>query len=583
VVLLSDAVIALHRDGTVSRLFHIITMLHGDQDLAEWDEVTRDYDRRNSLETICTSRIHLSDGTTINAQRTESAVDPSTRILNLTFIPLKPGAVLEFESQFDRFTPFEIAPGVWSQMFLQGLEPRRRVRFVVAVAEPYQVDIKLHHCDWQPLESEEFGYRVYRWDLHDVPGIEMDQWTPPLRDFLPWVDVTTLHSWNPIAKHYMQELEPPAIAPYPVKKLVKELTAEAKTTRDKAQAIYCYATRDVRYGRHPQEVALEAPREPSKMLKDLRGDCKDKSALMVSMFRELDIPAKIALVQTRINGEAPSLPAPWFDHALVRTEVDGRELWLDAAGGPYTFGEIPYNDQGIEALILDGEDSVLSYVPMATSAQHQSNRVCRGRLAEDGTYRFDARVTACGEEAVGLRLQCLDRSEEHRERILAQTAAVDLTGAEVSGTKFSQLEDLTQDVCYEYSLTLNRWGRCIEDILLLRIPWAQPAQTTGPLSAASRVQPLAAPGVLGVSESHEIEIPPGFAGYGLPYLTKKDCDWGTYACSVRVDQTRFICKRQVEYRGGIVPPKRFGEFKDFWEVCARADAADVVLMKTKSQ
>ena len=41
VVLASDTVIVLHRDGTVTRLFHIITTLAGDQDLAEWDEVTR--------------------------------------------------------------------------------------------------------------------------------------------------------------------------------------------------------------------------------------------------------------------------------------------------------------------------------------------------------------------------------------------------------------------------------------------------------------------------------------------------------------------------------------------------------------
>ena len=579
VVLLSDLVIALHRDGTVSRLFHLTTMLHGDHDLAEWDEVTRDYDPRNSLETVRRSLVHLPDGTKRKAKRTVTPVDPHTRVVSLTFLPLRPGVVLEFEEQYDHFVPLDVAPGIWDQMFLQGPAPCRRLRFTVAVSQPFQAEIKLHNCDWQPQESEEHGYHVFRWDLRDVPGIEMDQWTPPPRDFAPWVDVTTLPSWKPVARHYMKELQPAGTAPPEVKQLLGELTGDAKTDREKVSAIYRYTTRDVRYGRHPHELTLEAPREAGKMLEDLRGDCKDKSALMVSMLRELNIPAKIALVLTRMNGETPFLPAPRFDHALVRTEVDGEDLWLDAAGGPYTFGDIPFNDQGINALILDGENSVMSEVPRADPSQHRTERICRGRIEPDGTYRFDAEVTNRGEQAVVLRLNYLDRSEEHRLRTLAQSVAVDLTGADVSNVQFTELEDLTRDVGYTYTLALKRWGRPIQDILLFRIPWSEPVQTSGPVSASERMQPLLAPGVLGMFERHEIELPAGFSDYGLPYVTEEESEWGKYSCRITAEGSRLVCERRVDYLSGIIPPERFAEFKRFWEACARADAADMVLMK----
>jgi hypothetical protein len=407
----------------------------------------------------------------------------------------------------------------------------------------------------------------------------MDQWTPPPRDFAPWVDVSTLPTWEPVARHYMKELQPAAAAPPEVKRLLGQLTSDAKTDREKVSAIYRYTTRDVRYGRHPHELTLEAPREVGKMLEDLRGDCKDKSALMVSMLRELDIPAKIALVLTRMNGETPFLPGPRFDHALVRTTVDGEDLWLDAAGGPYTFGDVPFNDQGINALILDGDNSVISKVPRADPSQHRADRLCRGRIEPDGTYRFDAEVTNRGEQSVVLRLNYLDRSDEHRQRTLAQSVAADLTGAGVSNVAFTELEDLTRDVGYTYTLTLKQWGRLVQDILLFRIPWSEPVQTSGPVSAFERTQPLIAPGVLGMSERHEIELPAGFLGYGLPYACDENSEWGTYFCRITAEGSRLVCERRVDYLGGIIPPERFAEFKQFWEACARADAADVVLMK----
>jgi hypothetical protein len=467
-------------------------------------------------------------------------------------------------------------------MFLQSWTPCRHMRFTAAIAEPFEADIQVHNCDWQPTESHEFGYRVYRWDLKDVPGVEMDQWTPHPRDFAPWVDLTTLKSWHPVARHYQKELQPPSKTPQSVKDLAHELTADTATDRDKVSAIYGYATRDVRYGRHPREVTVESPREAGKMLEDLRGDCKDKSALMVSMLRELKIPAKIALVLTRMNGKRPFLPAPRFDHALVHTNVDGEELWLDAAAGQYTFGELPMNDQGVRALILDNDESHMIDVPEATVERHRTDRVCSGDISSDGTLRLEATAEARGDQAVGLRLQYSERSEEHRERTLAQSVAVDLTGAEISDAHFIQLEDLMSDVSYKYRITLKEWGRRIQDILLFRIPWCEPIQTSGPVSASHRVQPLSAPGIIGTAERYEVALPEGFEGYGLPYRVQEESEWGRYSLEMTADGSRLVAERVVDYLGGIVPSENFTEFKRFWDACARADTTDVVLMRTSA-
>jgi len=75
-------------------------------------------------------------------------------------------------------------------------------------------------------------------------------------------------------------------------------------------------------------------------------------------------------------------------------------------------------------------------------------------------------------------------------------------------------------------------------------------------------------------------LPVGFGGYGLPFEAVEECRWGAYSCSIVEQQQRLVCLRRVDYYGGVVAGEVFADFKRFWEACARADAADVVLMKS---
>jgi len=577
VVLLNDAVVALHRDGTVSRLFHTITALYGDQDLAEWDEVVREYDQRNSRETIRRACVHLPDGTSRTAQKVSALIDEHTRAIHLTFFPLRPGIVLELEEQFDRFTPYELAPGAWSQMFLQGPAPRMRTRLTIAVAEPFSAAIQIHHCDWQPDESRQEGYHVFRWDLQDLPGIELDAWSPPPRDFVPWVDFTTLSSWEPVARYFVNELTPKQPPPAELCRHTTTLTDGSQSNRDKVADVYRYASGDLRYGRHPREVDLETPRHPSQMLEDLRGDCKDKAALMTSMLGHLGIRSNIALIQSRANGQTPSLPAPWFDHALLRVQLDDSVLWLDPAGGPCTFGDLPYNDQGTNALLLDADNAAgQCSIPEANPGEHKYERLCRGELAADGTYCFCGRVTASGEPAVELRLQYLQRTSEQRHSLLAQQASADVPGGVVTRTEFLRLDDLRQDVAFEIEMTIADGARVVKDLLLFRVPWSQ-MPAPGPLAGCRRRVPLSAPNAGTRFERHEIEIPSGYQAYGLPSVSS-ECDWGRYDCRARIEESTLICERETVFTGGIVPSEKYLDFKRFWDTCQRGDTADVVLI-----
>jgi hypothetical protein len=585
VILLEDTLAVLHRDGTVTRSGHYISMLHGAEALARWDQVTRYYDRRAWRPTARRAQLYLPDGRRVQATKVDRPLDAQgmNRMLHVTFNQLRPGVILEWQEQNDWFQPDPVAPYLCGDFFHRTAIPCRHRRYTVAVAEPFAVNLRLHHGATPAVESQVGAYRVYRWELENVPGVEWDNWTPPARDFLPWVDYSTLDSWEPVAAHCRKELLPRER--HAVRDLARQLMADAPTPRDKAAAAYEYAVREVRYGRPPHEFYAPASRPVSKMAEDLRGDCKDKSALLVALLHEAGIPAHIAVLGTRPQGQTAVLPSHRFDHAVAVAVLptggdsgEGEQLWLDAAAGPYTFGDVPYNDQGVRALILAEKAARYEAGPVPLPEQHAAEYVCRGRLEEDGHCRFHAQVTARGERAAAWRRVFLDKTEDYRVRQIQQAAAHNLPGGEVSDVRVAPI-DLRTDLSYTYTMLLRSWARPIERLLLLRVPWAEPAVYEGPLVARQRLHPLATPLVNSVTEEHEIELPPGFTGYGLPCERDEECPWASYHCSVRLQDGRLRCTRRLVMRGGIVPAERFDEMKRFWEACVRSDTMDVVLVR----
>lgn len=115
-------------------------------------------------------------------------------------------------------------------------------------------------------------------------------------------------------------------------------------------------------------------------------------------------------------------------------------------------------------------------------------------------------------------------------------------------------------------------------LFLFSVPWFGRMTCTGPFAEKERIAPLAAPPQQVTVQRHEIELPASFRPYGLPYEVSAQCAWGSYRCSIRAEDSRFGCERYSVTEGEIVPSDRFPEFRRFWETCARAAAAQVVLV-----
>ena len=313
------------------------------------------------------------------------------------------------------------------------------------------------------------------------------------------------------------------------------------------------------------------------MLEDLRGDCKDKSALLVQLLRAMKLQANVAAVMTADEGRAPFLPSARFNHALVRLTIDGRTYWLDAANGPFGFADLPAGDQGIHALVLDRDSFHFDQIASPNEDFRGESRESVGVIAIDGSYAFDATFRFAGETGARLRWQLLDRTEEHRLTVLQSWLGNDFQGAVGENFQHGLVDDLGAPYQFSCRATLPRVARTIKDIVLVSPPWSSPLSMTGPISAPTRKLPLAVPPSHHVYERHVMELPPGATPYAIPDPFVRECEWSTFSLRAAVEQNRLVCERTFRLSGGVIPVDQFAAFQDYWRECSWADHAEIIL------
>jgi transglutaminase-like putative cysteine protease len=576
-LLLEDHAYVLHRDGTMTYRIHMMTLLWRSEMLAQWDQVQRVFHPRQLRSTIGKALLHLPEGVTLK-QKIDHKVDQiGNHYVHLAFRPLRPGVIVEFEEQVDYFQRDPLGPVMWGNFLLQTGAPCRRRRLTIAVARPFTAYVRQHHGAADPVEEEYREYAVRRWDVQDVPGITMDV-MPHARDFLPWIDFTTMRTWGPVCRHLCKELLPQGDQQR-MDELVRELTRPEQTVRDKVAAVYQHVARQIRYGRPPADVENRQVRAPQEVLAELRGDCKDKSALLVGLLNRLGVPAQVAVVTTSEGGRTPFLPSMRFNHALVRAELDGGELWIDPAAGPFSLGDLPSNDEGQQALLVDPGGPQFAQVPASRARNHSTKRIYRGRIEADGAYVAEVTVRMTGEPAALLRGPLLDATAEERLKYLRQDLAASMPGCEVREVSFRTLDDLSQPLELQYQIVLHPWARRIRNVWVARFPWTSPMQLTGALAAEDRQQPMPTPRTSMIVEVHELVLPAGVRAYGLPFRREVRNAWLHYRCWIGTRGSKLLAVRRVRFREGMVPAREYRQFRRDWAECALADTTDMLLVQ----
>ncbi len=258
---------------------------------------------------------------------------------------------------------------------------------------------------------------TYTWSKSDVPAFKPDPMMGSYFDYVEHVKFSPSEwkSWNDISGWYYKYLfRPQLVVTDEITNKAEKLTLGCKTETEKIRKIYEFV-QGLRYVAIELGIGGFQPAKPQDVLDRMYGDCKDKSILLISLLKSLDIKAKPVLVLTSDYGKVdPDFPTWTFNHMIVKaTTEDGTGYWMDPTVDHCMLGELPYLDQGTTALILNGDNtSTLEKIPSENFRSNGRDIHVLADLRNPGQTTFDVDMRFKGQENLKMKYFFADKSRD---------------------------------------------------------------------------------------------------------------------------------------------------------------------------
>ncbi|MBU1385509.1 MAG: tetratricopeptide repeat protein [Alphaproteobacteria bacterium] len=158
----------------------------------------------------------------------------------------------------------------------------------------------------------------------DIPTRFTVSRTVQFTDFVDWADASRL-----MAPLYEQGATLEAGSPLLAE--IERIRATHDTDAGRAMAALRLVEDQVRYLALSMGEGNYTPASADEVWRSRYGDCKGKTVLLLALLKGLGIEAEAVLVSTRwgdgLDAQMPLLA--WFDHVIVRADVDGAAYWMD--------------------------------------------------------------------------------------------------------------------------------------------------------------------------------------------------------------------------------------------------------------
>ncbi len=420
--------------------------------------------------------------------------------------------------------------------------------------------------------------RIYVFSAKDIAPVLPEPNQPPYTEFLGHVHVSTYKSWDDMGLWYWGLVKDQFTADDEVRKRVAEITKGKKTDREKIQAVYDYVVQKTRY------VALEfgihgfKPYKCAQIFARGFGDCKDKATLIVTMLKELGIPATIVIVRTGMRGDFEDSPASLapFDHAIAY--VPSIDHYLDGTAEYTGSNELPGMDRGALALQVNEGHPKLVHLPDPPASESVTTRTVDATLASDGSAAMNYKATVTGVSASSWRMRY--HAEATRKQRLQEDLGSEYSGLEVQQATSNDLENVEISPEIKVTAKVPMFGR--RDGALVSVP-------VGPASYLVREYASLSSRKLDVRlraqttsvSDHTIKLPANAKVFTSPVATSGTSPYGNFTVAVDNANGQVHVTTTVAITKTRISAAEYPAFRAFCESADRALGQRLVISASK--
>jgi transglutaminase-like putative cysteine protease len=495
------------------------------------------------------------------------AMYTSQRAFYVHFPRLSPGDVVELQYRVEDVTPRNAFADYFGEVtYMQSTDPIQRSEYVLITPKTRQFYFNKPNVPGLKQTVEEKGNdKIWHFLAENVPPQESEPMQPPLSETLGHVHVSTYKSWDDMGRWYWGLVKDQFTADDEVRRRVAEITKNAKTNDEKVRAIYDFVVQKTRY------VALEfgihgfKPYRCAQIFARGFGDCKDKATLIVTMLKEVGIPATIVILRTGLRGDFETEPASLapFDHAIAY--VPSMDLYLDGTAEYTGSRELPSMDRGALAIRINEGKPQLVHLPEPAASESVASKRVEAAVSPDGTAAIDWRMDVTGSSASSWRSRYHAKATQ-KQRVQEDLAS-EIPAAEIASVIASDMEDVEQKVSIKAKGKAPSFARRDADTWTVAVGAKEHmVRAYAPLSRRKNDLRIYA---LSTQENETIvKLPQGAKVLAPPRSADGKSAFGSYKIEASVENNVVRVKTTVALTKSRISASEYGAFRTF---CEQAD------------
>lgn len=433
--------------------------------------------------------------------------------------------------------------------------------------------------------------QAYDWQLDTLRALESEPLAPSLAERVPTVytaptqfDVQgyagSFDSWSDVGTFYYTLNKGRDGLPESVRQEVQRLTAGEKTVAGKVSKVYDYLQSQARYISIQLGIGGWQTIDASRVAQTHYGDCKALTNYTKALLGAVGIPAYPALVKAGSNAPdiRTDLPGFQFNHVFLCVPTDRDTLWLECTSQHNPVGYLGNFTGNRSVLLVTPEGGRLAKTPAYRPEDNRQQRHVAVTLTADGGAVAHVRTTYAGlqQEPYAGVLHGQTRDQQ-REWLIRNT---NLPSFDLTDFSFAEKKVRIPVVTETMTLSTRRWGSPSGSRLFLPLNLLSVTS-----SAPVLLKPRRLPVVLRDTYDYEdtdtvaYTLPDGYAPEFALQPISLDTKFGTYSARADMNGNRLTYIRRLRMHRGNYPAEAYTEYTDFRKKVAKADRAQLVLIK----
>lgn len=358
--------------------------------------------------------------------------------------------------------------------------------------------------------------------------------------------------------------------------VVKNLTATAKTNREKIDALYRYLQANHRYVSIQLGIGGWQTFDAQFVTKNRYGDCKALSNYMKALLKAVGIPAMQALIYAGESGAPPlhpDLAVPRFNHAILY--VPGENLWLECTSNSAPTGYLGDFTAGRQALLLSPEGGKLVSTPALTHTANLRSSQTDIALDENGHAEVQNHVATTGNRHDYYRTLSKEKNATERDKAFAENLPV---GIAQLRNFVCEASEQSPSASLRYQMLTNGYAARSGKRMFVPLLKISPLRRSLPADDSRSLDLRITEGYT-LRDTVTLRFPVGYEAENVPTGKKIESEFGTYELAVERAADRLRVVRAVELQPVAVPAARYGEVRQFYLDMAKLDGAQAVLVK----